>query len=238
MNIFDHFDSTQIVNLVERVDRRDETIEEFNRYGFPINTNKVNFFKAIRPAEPKGFSNSGVRGCFLSHMKIVKEAEKSNIDNLLIIEDDICFNSKIEELGEISILKLKEMDWDILYFGNILENNSDKIKWIETHEPMMTTHFYAINGKVFKEFINFLQKILDRSPGHPDGGPMHYDGAISTFRRQNPHIKTYYFSKNLGYQRPSKTDLHEYGLLDSNILTKKFMPFLRKLKGKCLRIIR
>ena len=237
-NIMEFFDRVQIINLHSRKDRRQETELEFKRYGFPINTEKVGFFDAICPTSPEGFSHSGVRGCFLSHRKIVEEAENHGLKNILILEDDICFSKYILEYGAVAIEGLKKIDWDIAYFGHNCGNKSSEIAWreVEFNEPMLLAHFYAINGKTLPDFSQFLKRILERPPGHPDGGPMHYDGAINTFRKHNPNIKAYYFSHNLGYQRPSRTDLHEGFFLDRYHVLNPVMSFFRRTKSYYLRL--
>ena len=71
----------------------------------------------------------------------------------------------------------------------------------------MTTHFYAVNGRIFDRLLRFLEELQRRPPGHPDGGPMHLDGAYSTFRDQNPDVVTLIASPNLGWQRTSRSDI-------------------------------
>lgn len=236
MNIIEYFDRTRIINLAARNDRREETELEFKRFGFPINTDKVSFFKAISPDEPAGFPNTGARGCFLSHMEIIREAKESELNNLLILEDDILFSKKVLEYGSIAVEKLTSLDWDIVYFGHTLESDSDFVGWKRLDRPMLKTHCYAINESIFDELTRFLQKVLQRPPGHRDGGPMHYDGALNTFRKQNPSIKSYYYSKNLGYQRPSVTDVHSLSFLDEKALFKSGMTLFRQLKRFFFRV--
>ncbi len=234
-NILEFFARVQIINLYSRKDRRQETELEFQRYGFPINTEKVSFFDAICPTSPEGFSHASVRGCFLSHKKIVEEAQKHGLKNILILEDDICFSKYILEYGAIAIESLKKIDWDIAYFGHNLGHKSSEIAWREVNKPILLAHFYAINGKILQDYSQFLKRILERPPGHPDGGPMHYDGALNTFRQHNPNVKAYYISHSLGYQRPSKTDLHQGSFLDRYKFFNPMMSFLRTTKRYYLR---
>lgn len=236
MKIFEYFNSTQIINLPSRKDRRQETESEFKRYDFPINVEKVTFFNALSTQTSDGFPNAGVKGCFLSHMKIIENAKKLNLNNILIMEDDICFSKNILQYSSTAIEELKKIDWDIAYFGHNIQNSSDEISWKEVKHPMLLAHFYAVNGKTLPLFYDFLQKILSRPPGHPDGGPMHYDGAINTFLSQNANLKAYFFSKNLGYQRPSRTDLHKTTIFDKNFILKIFILYFRKIKRFFLKI--
>jgi len=71
----------------------------------------------------------------------------------------------------------------------------------------MTAHFYAVNGRILDRLLRFLEELQHRPLGHPDGGPMHLDGAYSTFRAQNPDVVTLIASPNLGWQRSSRSDI-------------------------------
>lgn len=230
MNIIDFFDRTQIINLASRADRRRETETEFAQLGFPIHTEKVGFFSAICPTAAEGFVNAGVRGCYLSHLKIIEDAQASGVNNVLIMEDDISFAKHILRDGAAAVESLRGLNWDIAYFGHALESAPGEVAWKAVTEPMLLAHFYAINGKAIPALARFLNQVLERPPGHPDGGPMHYDGALNTFRKQNPQIKAYYCSKNLGYQRPSKTNLHETSYFDKNPWFKPVIDLFRRLK--------
>lgn len=236
MNVIDYFDGARIINISARKDRRLETVEEFARYGFHIDDEKIGFFKAVTPSEGNGFPSVGVRGCFLSHLGVLEEAMRLNLKNVLIMEDDIQFSRRISEYGRQAIESLEGMDWDIVYFGHSFEGgNSSSPAWKAVDQPIHLAHFYAVNGKCFGKLRDFLSQVLERPPGHPDGGPMHYDAALNTLIHKNKEIQAYYFTWNFGYQRPSRTDLHELSIFDRVPLLRPVMGMLRKLKAKNLR---
>ncbi len=238
MNVIAYFDRVRIINLALRKDRRSQTTSEFEKHGFPINTEKVNFFDAISPNEPEGFPNPGVRGCFLSHLKVLEDAYRMNSVNTLTLEDDIQFSKYISRYGVLAIKSLQNLDWDIAYFGHNIQNTKDgKASWKRVDQPMLLAHFYAVNGKALGKLTRFLRCILERPPGHPDGGPMHYDGALNTFMQQNHDIRAYYYSINLGYQRPSKTDLHGTSIVDKYSLLKPLSILVRSIKSKYMSIV-
>ncbi len=238
MNIIEYFAQVQIVNMLSRTDRRQETEAEFARHGFEINSDKVTFFEAVTPDDPKGFPNKGARGCFLSHLTILEHAIETKVPNLLILEDDICFSKHIAEYGTKCIKELQNMEWDLVYFGHTFENLQGEIEWLPLKEPTQLSHFYAVNKNAIHRLADCLKQILARPPGHPDGGPMHYDGALNTFIQQNSDLKVFYVSTDLGYQRPSKTDIHESSILDKNPILKPITSLLRSVKQAYLRVIR
>ncbi len=225
-----YFNRVRIINLANRKKRKKETIQEFKRFHFPIETEQCGFFEAISPDQNKGFSSNGVYGCFLSHMAIIKKAIDDDVKNILIIEDDICFTKNIIEFGNISIHLLNNMKWDIVYFGHMLGSVNTAMCWKKVDQSMITSHFYALNKCILKEYYAWLLQLKSRPRGHKEAGLMHYDGALSTFILDRPHVNAYYFSKNLGYQRPSKTDIHKTSVIDRSLILRPIAPIYRYIK--------
>ncbi len=238
INIIEFFDRANIINLRIREDRRNETREEFSRFNLPIDTDKIGFIEAYSPKDRAGFPTAGTHGCFLSHLSILKNAHRDGLRNILVLEDDITFSKDILNVSEQAISELKNLDWDFVYFSHSFDEPETPLGWRMLNKDMLCTHFYAVNGKCLDDLIVFLETLLKRPEGHPDGGPMHYDGAINVFRNQNPGKNIYYFSKNLGFQRPSKTNIHETGFLDNTPIIRHIVPYLRKIKGVLLRQVR
>ena len=232
MTIIDYFDRTAIINLPERADRRAETREEFKRVGWQIENKKADFFTATRPEIAAGFPSAGVRGCFLSHMNAIKKAKHDNLSNIVIMEDDIAFISDINKIADEALQELNQTEWGFLYLGHehITDLSTDK-RLEEITEPLLLKHFYAVNGYVFERFLQFLEQVLERPPGHPDGGPMYYDGALTTFRMQNRDINTFIILPSLGYQRSSRSDLHQHSLWDTWEFLNPITSGIRRMKN-------
>lgn len=235
MNVIDYFDRARIINIPSRNDRRMETMQEFARHGFSIDFEKIGFFDAVTPSEGEGFPSAGARGCFLSHLGILEDAIRSRVNNILILEDDIQFSRRIAQYGKQAIESLQGMEWDIVYFGHPFEEEANVPGWQVVDRPIHLSHFYAVNGRCIERLRDFLFQILQRPPGHPDGGPMHYDAALNTLIHTNKDLRAFYFTRNLGYQRPSRTDLHELSFLDRSRLLRPVMNNLRRFKATLLR---
>jgi hypothetical protein len=56
--------------------------------------------------------------------------------------------------------------------------------------------------------VPYLEAMQARPAGDAAGGPMHVDGAYFWFRRAHPHVRAVLATRVLGYQRPSRTDVH------------------------------
>src|SRR4028119_1283449 len=206
--ITDYFQGVYAVNLPERKDRRPLIVKELEEAGMPLTPHKVEIFPAIRPEEPGGFPSIGARGCFASHVAILKQAKLEELSNILIVEDDLEISAKFRTDQAVILEQLYQQDWDFVYFGHVEKvKEKSPVALVLFSEGVRTTHFYAVNGRIFDRLLRFLEELQHRPPGHPDGGPMHLDGAYSTFRDQNPDVVTLIASPNLGWQRSSPSDI-------------------------------
>jgi glycosyl transferase family 25 len=206
--ITDYFQRVYAVNLPERKDRRQLIVRELEEAGMPLTPHRVEIFSAIRPDEAGGFPSIGARGCVASHLAILKQAKQEGLSNILIVEDDLEISAKFRTDQAVIVEQLRQQDWDFVYFGHVEKvEQKSPLALVPFSKGMMTTHFYAVNGRIFDRLVRFMEELQQRPPGHPDGGPMQIDGAYSTFRAQNPDIITLIASPNLGWQRSSRSDI-------------------------------
>lgn len=234
----DLFSLTLILNLEFRDDRRKEIKEELRNVGMDV-SGSVQFFKAIRPQNKGKFPSIGARGCFESHLAMLKKAKSEGVNNLLIIEDDLQFNKLFNLDKNFYINEIGSLNWDIIYFGYHIEqsepDSKDRGYVLLKHDmPVGATHFYAVNANMLDPLIEFLELVQSRDAGDPNGGPMHVDGALTTFRLQNPSVRTFLAKPCLGFQRPSKTDIGDVHFLDKFESIAPIVSFLRKFKRKLL----
>lgn len=231
MSIVGSFSRTFVVNLPERTDRRREVERMLARIATPEEMKRVEFFPAIRPQSADGFPNAGAKGCFLSHLEILKRAHALQLPNVLVMEDDLEIDDALAN-PPASVTALKTRPWDMIYFGHVLDNSAHASKDISMTEypgPITTTHFYAVSSHLLPRLIQFLEELLTRPEGHPDGGPMHVDGAYSTFRQQNPDVTTLVAFPNLGRQRSSRSDITP-GRLDHVPIARNAIQLLRRVR--------
>ena len=206
--ITDYFQGVYAINLPERKDRRQLIVKELQEAGIPLTPHKVEIFPAIRPEEAGGFPSIGARGCFSSHVAILNQAKHKGLSNILIVEDDLEISAKFRTDQAVIVEQLRQQEWDFVYLGHVEKvEQKSPLALVPFSKGVMTTHFYAVNGRIFDRLLRFLEELQHRPPGHPDGGPMHLDGAYSTFRVQNPDVVTLIASPNLGWQRSSPSDI-------------------------------
>lgn len=208
-SLIDFFDKSYIINLPERQDRYRAMRRELEKVGIFFPSDKVELFPAIKKTERGEFPSVGARGCFLSHLAILNQAKEQGLKNVLIIEDDLSFSNRFVQNQQALATELQQLEWDILYLGHIEAVKTTTTSFQLFSQPLRTTHFLAINASVIERLVHFFEEILSRPAGHPDGGPMHVDGAYSTFRQQNPEVITLIATPTLGFQRPSLSDIYE-----------------------------
>ncbi len=204
--IFPAFDAIRIVSLTSRVDRRAQIQREFARFDIAIGQGNVQFFDAIQPPDDGGFPSVGARGCFLSHLEILRQARDSGWSRFLVLEDDALFTPPFGHAGAL-VDFCRTDEWDFLYPGHILPPVPGPLRWIPTVDGVQCTHAYALCAAVLPRLIAFLEGILSRPPGDPGFGPMHIDAAYSVFMDREPGIRTFRASRSLVIQRSSKSDV-------------------------------
>lgn len=233
MHLIQHFQRSYIVNLPERDDRRREMNAELKQAGLCADGKRIRYFRAVRPADAGEFPSLGARGCFMSHLGILKEAIRDGLDNLLVMEDDLALDPHLLAAPEAMRRRLQEGNWDFAYFGHV-EHGAAGVApgWQETRQPLATTHFYALNGRVLRPLHDHLEACLQRPVGHPLGSPMHVDGAYSLFRMQHPDAVTLMATPSLGGQRSSRSDIFPNKWYDRLPLTRQLAGLARGFKNR------
>jgi glycosyl transferase, family 25 len=214
-----------VINLEHRTDRRIEMEKQLSRIGW-----RAEFFSAIRPESDANFPSVGARGCFLSHLSVLKRAQNLGAQQLVILEDDVNFAAGFAERWKLAMSVLETREWSIFYPGQILDGLSAGLSIISPSRGVQCAHFMVINRDVISTLVSGLETILSRPAGHPLGGPMHVDGAYSTIRAQDPSLITYVCCPALAYQRPSRTDIGDLRWFDRIGIFRPIMKFARRMK--------
>ncbi len=115
--------------------------------------------------KPVGWTHSdGAYGCLISHVEVVREAQRSNAPSVLIFEDDTILDPEFQSKFA-SFSKEVPDDWDMLYFGAL---HKDEPAQISEHVGRITkansTYAYALKNTVFDAFIELnarAEHVLD-----------------------------------------------------------------------------
>ena len=203
--LLDHFDRTWIIHLPDREDRRRQTAQELRRNGMRLAPGKVEFFLARRPERAAGFPSPAVRGCFASHLAVLRLARDLGLAHVLVMEDDVSFAGRLRFVEGALVRRLRREDWDVVYFGHREPLPATAPTPLCLHRgPVLLSHFYGMGRRGLERVVPFLEGLLTRPAGHPEGGPMHLDGALSEFRARHPELVTLLAHPSLAWQRPSR----------------------------------
>lgn len=209
-------DGFYIVNLESRPDRRREMEAELVRSGLPSGPPFVTFFRAYRPDAPGAFPSIGAHGCFLSQLGVLKEALDRGHGAILLLEDDAAFSAAGRAHLEAALEELQRLDWAMAYLGHRIDparmpgpDAACGAHWrrLEPDTGVVCAHAVLFHHSTLAPLTAYLERMLARPAGDPDGGPMHVDGAYSWFRRDHPELPVFVTPAQYVVQRASRSDI-------------------------------
>lgn len=231
MKLNDYFDRITVINLPERHDRRREISRELDKLGLSLGQAGVCLFPAIRPAAADDFPSRGAHGAYLSHLEVLRQARRDGIRHLLVLEDDLLISPRLKDASPHLLAELSISHWGIVYFGHMQHSQARQVHLSPTTQAQQCLHFYAVHHRQFTPLIDYLEACLQRPAGHPEGGAMHVDGAISMFRARHPECQTLLVEPSLGSQRPSRSDITNNRWYDRLPLVRELIALARRGKA-------
>src|SRR5689334_19544170 len=139
--LLDCFGAIAIINLPERRDRRREMNAELKRRGLAVDGGSVHFFPALRPGAVGDWPSIGARGCFLSHLGVLKRARERRDSSVLILEDDCEFEPCVDGTVEALAQALPQSGWGIAYVGHKEDVGDAPVgTWLQTDRPIGLAH--------------------------------------------------------------------------------------------------
>ena len=163
VNPFDYFDGIYCINLERRVDRWTQCKKEFDKIGISDRVERFNAFD--NKSNPK-------KGCYDSHLSVIKLAFEKKLKNVLIFEDDVAFLKTYDEKKLKKALSvLDKEEWEFFYLGGLerrmkprpLYNNlkkkwsgefNDKFNYLMECRSVGWAQSFAVNSSVFEKIVN------------------------------------------------------------------------------------
>jgi glycosyl transferase family 25 len=132
------------INLEHRTDRKEHVEKELLKIGFK----EAQRFNAIK-------MENGAIGCSMSHLRILQDAQKNNLDHILIVEDDISFlDPELFKNQLNSFFETHKNNWDVVLLAG---NNMPPYKNIDDTciqvSRCQTTTGYIVNGHYIKTLL-------------------------------------------------------------------------------------
>lgn len=145
--VWDYFKEIYCINLDKRTDRWEHALKEFEYVGV------LDRVKRISGVEHQ----DGRIGLIKSFLKIFKDVQNRNVENVLIFEDDVTFikeNNPIETL-EKAIEQVGNIEWSLFYLG---ANTHEKCMIFRPNLILLknafSAHAVAYNHKTYKQIID------------------------------------------------------------------------------------
>ncbi|SFJ15199.1 glycosyltransferase family 25 protein [Albimonas pacifica] len=204
------FERIYVVNLDSRPDRLRGVEAQLARVGLRIDGGVVRRLPAVRPAEKGDWPSLGALGCYMSHLTILREARDDGLGAVAIVEDDLDFSRTFLAHPGPYLAALRAPDWRMFHCGAVEEPAGRRpVRALAPgpDEAMRCTHFVAFRAPVIGALVDQLELFATRPNGHPEGGPMHVDGAYHTYRMRHPETPLLTFDPPLGVQRSSASDI-------------------------------
>lgn len=147
------------INLEHRTDRKKHVEEQLNNIGI-TNASRFNAIKM----------ENGAIGCSMSHLKLLQDAHKNNLDHILIVEDDITFlNPELFKNQLNKFFELHNNKWDVvLLAGNNIPPYVQVDDTCVKVSSCQTTTGYLVNGHYIKVLLQNVKMGLTHLLNKPD----------------------------------------------------------------------
>ena len=133
-NFMNKISEAHVINLKRRGDRLERFYENHSGFDNDVIVQEAcdGVSLELTPALKRLFINNDfhwkkpVLGCAMSHLKLWQQlaTDEASIDNYLIMEDDVKFQTGWQEIWEKASKEIPD-DYDVLYLGGILPPNKD-----------------------------------------------------------------------------------------------------------------
>lgn len=149
--VWDYFKEIYCINLDRRTDRWNHAVKEFESVGV---LDRVVRVSAVEHPD-------GRVGLIKSFLKIFKDVEERQIENVLIFEDDVTFipeNNPVETL-EKAINQVGGIEWSLFYLG---ANTHEKCNVFRPNLILLrnafAAHAVAYSHKTYRQIIERFEK--------------------------------------------------------------------------------
>ena len=190
--MFDAIERVVYINLDERVDRKLQVQQELLKV-FPAE--KIQRFAAIR-------TDFGGFGCSMSHIAVLEMAKREGWSNVLIVEDDFVWASRIDASAKV-LTRLMSNPYDAIVLGGTLircDMASLKLESCQSTTAYIVDRIYI--DRMLENYKEGLQK-LQETGDYPTYALDQY------WKRLHASGRWYIVMPIMGAQRPGYSDIEK-----------------------------
>lgn len=163
LTLDNYFDKVFYINLKKDTDRNQNMINQFNQFGitnyerfegveptqgYELDLNSESVKYSIRNFIKNDYRYVlGTYYCRKSHLEVIKLSHQRGYKRVLILEDDVIFLADPNQLLSFNANILN--DWDMMYFGGLIEHNF--------RNQIVEAHAYSVKHTLFKDIINMCE---------------------------------------------------------------------------------
>ena len=199
-------DQIYIINEGKRIDRYDLVLRE-------LATARAPFERVVRTEAAKsdvGMTTQvrGLLGCLQSHIDVLKRALAAGYENIMVLEDDFCFTSDIEQhLNDLYEFNLRKYDYYVCListskYGAIVEKD-DLVSY--SYQRVTNTGAYLISRAGMEKLLPVFENALINLAAT---GKLAFAPDIS-WRVLQPSGKFFVFRRKMGFQVASFSDIEK-----------------------------
>jgi len=153
--ILNYIEKAYYINLDYREDRKESFEKRVNDLNIPVERFPANIMNAEDVVNPFGDPrwHNKVSNYF-THLAVVRKAKEEGLKNVWVFEDDCTFTDGFIEKARRCIDDLKEIEWDMFYFGGepnkLTEYHSENI--VKT-SGIYGAHSYLVNHTFYDKIL-------------------------------------------------------------------------------------
>ena len=153
MDLANFFDRCVVISLKRRNDRLNSFWEQLKKHGWPFREPEV--FEAVDgsvvPTPPGWKGGSGAWGCCQSHRAVLQRAIMDGVENLLVMEDDMCMRSSFLREIEVFLSTIPQDYNGLMLGGQHLQRPIPVKPGIVRCTNCQRTHAYSMRGSYLKD---------------------------------------------------------------------------------------
>ncbi|CAG8608909.1 22473_t:CDS:2 [Dentiscutata erythropus] len=216
------FDHIYVVHLDSRADRRERLDEIASYLGLDfdylsaISKNDEQILRKYGSAD----MDSAQKACYLSHYSIYKLIIDKGFNSVLILEDDVDFETNITAIMT-DIHRDLPASWEMLYVGYCFEDIGEQVgisssvhRLYKSVAPMCT-HAYAISYSGARKLIELLDPVIPRATVDYSLSLVIREGNVTSFDVYPPAISQWKAADNPS--DISTFDILSFSLLNSTL---------------------
>lgn len=237
MKLLEFFDRIYVINLPERHDRRQQMTQELAKAGMPLQPGKVELFAAVKMDHAGIFPSIGLRGCYMSHLAIYRQAKQLGLRNVLVLEDDLAVSDDFKRYETDLIAQLQRSNWDAILFGHlpgvgappevrVRPGDPDFATLRSVEQPFVGAHFYGVNASAFDRLIATFESVLSLPDDYSEHITVYPDGALFDMSTEE-NFSLLKAVPSFGGQRSSRSDCADLKWFDQLPATRRLAEIVR-----------